>query len=62
VNSTVVQFSIVPGGSVSPASDTSDKEGIVKVKVTAGSEPGNYIISASAKGITQRATAIVKSA
>jgi flagellar protein FlaJ len=62
VNSTVVQFSIIPGGTVSPASDTSDKDGIVKVKVTVGSEPGNYMISASANGITQRATAIVKSA
>jgi flagellar protein FlaJ len=60
VNSTVVQFSIIPGGSVNPASDTSSNEGIVMTKVTAGSEPGNYIIIASAEGVTQRATATIK--
>jgi flagellar protein FlaJ len=61
VNSTVVQFSIIPGGSVNPASDTSNKEGIVSVKITAGSETGTYVITASAEGVTQRATAIIKS-
>jgi flagellar protein FlaJ len=61
VNSTTVQFSIIPGGSVSPTSDVSDKDGIVKVKVIAGSETGNYVIVASASGISQRASAIIKS-
>jgi hypothetical protein len=60
VNSTVVQFSIIPGGSVNPASDTSDKDGIVKVKVTAGSESGTYIITAASQGVTQKATATIK--
>jgi hypothetical protein len=60
VNSTVVQFSIIPGGTVSPASDTSDKDGIVKVKVTAGSETGTYIITATSQDVTQKATATIK--
>jgi flagellar protein FlaJ len=59
VNSTVVQFSIIPGGSVNPASDTSDKDGIVKVKVTAGSQGGTYLITASSKGVTQKANATI---
>jgi len=59
VNSTVVQFSIIPGGSVSPASDTSDKDGIIKVKVTAGSQTGTYLITASSKGVTQKANATI---
>jgi len=61
VNSTVVQFSILPSGSVSPISDTSDKDGIVKVKATLGSTPGNYIILAKANGMTGRVVVDVKS-
>jgi flagellar protein FlaJ len=61
VNSTTVQFSIIPGGKVTPSTDVSDKDGIVKVKVTGGSETGSYVIIATANGITQRATAIIKS-
>ncbi|MGB7787316.1 type II secretion system F family protein [Methanoregula sp.] len=54
VNSTVVQFSIVPSGSVSPTSDTSDDQGIVKTKVTVGDVQGTYIVIASANGATTR--------
>jgi flagellar protein FlaJ len=61
VSSTAVQFSIMPGGKVTPSSDVSNKDGIVIVKVTGGSETGNYVIIAKANDITQRATAIIKS-
>ena len=54
VNSTVVQFSIVPSGSVSPTSDTSDNQGIVKTKVTVGDAQGTYIVIASSNGATAR--------
>jgi flagellar protein FlaJ len=62
VNSTVVQFSIVPGGSVNPSSDTSDNDGVVSVRVIFGENTGNYVVIANANGVTQRATAISKSA
>ena len=62
VNSTVVQFSIMPGGKVNPSSDTSSDEGIVSVNVILGENSGNYVVIANANGITQRATAISKSA
>jgi flagellar protein FlaJ len=61
VNSTVVQFSIMPKGSVSPSSDTSDKDGIVKVKVTLGDAPGSYIAIATAKEVTARVIIVAKS-
>jgi hypothetical protein len=51
----------MPGGKVTPSSDVSNKDGIVIVKVTGGSETGNYVIIAKANDITQRATAIIKS-
>lgn len=62
VNRTTVQFSIMPAGHVSPATDTSDNDGMVLVDVTIGDKPGNYVILATSKGVTQRATAIAKSA
>jgi archaeal flagellar protein FlaJ len=54
VNRTVVQFSIVPSGSVSPSSDISDNQGIVKAKVTVGDVPGTYIVIASSNGAIAR--------
>jgi flagellar protein FlaJ len=63
VNRTTVQFSIMPdGGSVNPATDTSDNDGMVLVDVTFGDKTGNYVILASSNGITQRATATAKAA
>jgi archaeal flagellar protein FlaJ len=62
VNRTAVMFSIMPAGSVSPATDTSDNDGMVLVDVTFGDKTGNYIILASSNGVTQRATAIAKAA
>jgi hypothetical protein len=56
VNSTVVQFSILPGGKVNPSSDTSNVDGIVSVKVVLGSTAGNYTVLAKASGNTGRAT------
>jgi len=61
VNSTVVQFSILPSGSVSPASDTSDKDGKVVVHATLGSGIGNYVVLAKSNGITARVTIIAQS-
>jgi flagellar protein FlaJ len=61
VNSTVVQFSILPSGSVSPASDTSDKNGVVSVKVILGSNGGYYTVYAKANGNTGKASIIAQS-
>jgi hypothetical protein len=61
VNKTSVQFSISPGGSVSPATETSDNNGMVSVRIILGNQAGNYVITASSNGITQRATVIAKS-
>jgi flagellar protein FlaJ len=58
VNSTVVQFSILPGGKVNPASDTSNRDGIVSVKVVLGSTAGNYTVLAKANGNTGRANIV----
>jgi len=57
VKDTAVTFTISPGGTVSPATDTSDKNGQVSVKVTLGDKPGTYIIVADAGGPTAKATA-----
>jgi flagellar protein FlaJ len=60
VNSTSVTFSILPAGTVNPASDTSDKNGQVVTKVILGADPGTYFITATANGISTRATVIAK--
>jgi len=52
VNSTHVQFSITPSGSVNPTTDTSDDNGLVQVKPVMGSDPGTYLIAAKANGVT----------
>src|SRR5208337_2728528 len=52
VNSTQVQFSITPSGSVNPTTDTSDDNGLVQVKPVMGSDPGTYLIAAKANGVT----------
>jgi flagellar protein FlaJ len=52
VNSTMVQFSISPGGSVSPTTDTSDDKGLVQVKAVMGSNTGIYLVAAKANGMT----------
>jgi flagellar protein FlaJ len=61
VNSTVVQFSILPNGKVNPSSDTSNNDGIVSIKVVLGSTAGNYTVLAKANGNTGRATIVAKS-
>jgi len=61
VNSTVVQFSIIPDGSVSPSSDASDKNGIVSVKATLGKTGGNYVVYAKANGNTGKVNINAKS-
>jgi flagellar protein FlaJ len=61
MNSTSVAFSIVPGGSVNPVSDTSDQNGLVQTKVVLGADPGTYIITATANGASVKATVIAKS-
>ena len=48
VNSTTVLFSILPSGTLNPSVETTDTNGRVSVKVTIGSETGNYIIVATA--------------
>jgi len=58
VNSTTVQFSIQPGGTVTPTSDTSDTNGIVRVRVVLGTDPGTYLVLAKSNGITSRVTVI----
>ncbi len=52
VNSTQVQFSITPGGSVNPTTDTSDNNGLVQVKPVMGSDSGTYFVAAKANGVT----------
>ncbi|HVP97016.1 type II secretion system F family protein [Methanoregula sp.] len=52
VNSTSVQFSITPSGSVSPLTDTSNNDGLVQVKPVLGADPGTYFIVAKANGVT----------
>jgi len=52
VNSTQVQFSIAPSGSVSPTTDTSDNNGLVQVKPVMGQDTGTYLIAAKANGET----------
>jgi len=61
VNSTVVQFSILPEGKVNPASDTSNNDGIVSVKVVLGPTAGNYTVLAKANGNTGRVMISAKS-
>jgi archaeal flagellar protein FlaJ len=58
VNSTTVQFSILPGGKVNPTSDSSDKNGIVAVKVVLGSKPGNYTLLVKQGGNTGKITIV----
>jgi flagellar protein FlaJ len=50
INSTLVQFSIIPSGKVDPASDTSDKNGVATVRATIGADPGTYLVIAKANG------------
>ena len=52
VNGTQVQFSITPSGSVSPATDVSDNNGLVQVKPMLGSDAGTYIVAVKANGAT----------
>jgi flagellar protein FlaJ len=52
VNSTMVQFSISPGGSMSPTTDTSDDKGLVQVNAVMGADAGTYTIAAKANGMT----------
>jgi archaeal flagellar protein FlaJ len=54
VNRTTVQFSIIPDGKVNPASDTSNNDGIVSVKVVLGSAAGKYTVLAKANGNISR--------
>ena len=61
VNSTGVQFSIIPEGNVTPSSDTSDKNGIVGVRVVLGATPGNYFVLAKANGNTGKVSIVAKS-
>ena len=52
VNRTQVQFSISPGGSVNPTTDTSDNNGIVQVRPVMGPDPGKYLLAVKANGVT----------
>ena len=61
VNDTSVTFSIIPGGSLNPMSDTSDQNGKVSTKAVLGSDPGTYIIVAKANGVSANATAVAVS-
>jgi archaeal flagellar protein FlaJ len=61
VNRTAVQFSILPSGSVTPVSDTSGDDGIVKTKVSPGDAPGTYIVTAASGEVTTRVIIEVKS-
>ncbi len=61
VNSTTVQFNIVPSGSVSPASDISDDQGLVRVRVTLGDTPGSYAVVAAANGKTAKVVIVATS-
>jgi flagellar protein FlaJ len=60
VNSTLVQFSIIPGGTVKPTSDTSDINGVVSVIPILGSSPGTYIVYAKANGNTAKVSITAK--
>lgn len=60
VNSTAVQFTILPEGKVDPSSDTSDEKGIVRVKVVLGSNPGNYTLLAKQGKNTGKVTIVGK--
>ena len=60
VNSTVVQFKILPSGSVNPASDTSDTSGQVKVRPVLGADTGTYIVTATANGVSKSVNIIAK--
>jgi archaeal flagellar protein FlaJ len=61
VNKTAVQFSILPSGSVSPASDTSDDNGIVSTRITPGDTTGSYAVRAVSGDVTARVIIEVKS-
>jgi flagellar protein FlaJ len=58
VNRTLVQFNILPGGTVNPASDTSNNDGIVSVKVVLGPTAGNYTVFAKSNSNTGKATIV----
>jgi archaeal flagellar protein FlaJ len=62
VNRTTVQFSIIPGGSVTPSSDISDDKGLVQVKVVVGENLGKYIILAKANDFSQKVIIEAKNA
>jgi flagellar protein FlaJ len=46
-----VVFSIDPGGSVQPATDRTDAEGLVTTKIILGQEEGTYTITATCQGV-----------
>jgi len=52
VNSTQVQFSISPSGSVNPLNDVSDDNGIVQTTPILGADAGEYMIVAKANGVS----------
>jgi archaeal flagellar protein FlaJ len=61
VNNTLVQFSIIPEGNVTPPSDMSDKNGIVGVRIVLGNSAGNYVVFAKANGNSGKVNVIAKS-
>ena len=50
VKGVTVTFSIMPGGNVSPLTETSGDDGVVSVKATLGGKTGSYSIVADAGG------------